>query len=241
MTEEPYYHRALLKISGEGLMGEKNAIDPSVLNRLALEIKAVHDCGVQLCLVVGGGNIFRGVAGASNGMNRATADYIGMLATVMNAMALQEALEKNGVDTRIQSALPIDAVAEPYIRRKALHHLSENRIVIFAAGTGKPYFTTDTCAILRATEMECDVCLKSTQVDGIYDTDPKSNKNAQRYDTVSYDEVLNKKLKVMDITAVSMAAQVELPVIVFNQGRPGAFKDAIFGKGVYTIMSNRKS
>lgn len=238
MTEEPRYRRVLLKISGEGLMGEKNAIDPPVLNRLAQEIKSVHDCGVQLCLVVGGGNIFRGVAGASNGMNRATADYIGMLATVMNAMALQEALEKTGVDTRVQSALPITAVAEPYIRRRALHHLEKNRIVIFAAGTGNPYFTTDTCAVLRATEMECDVCLKSTQVDGIYDSDPRTNPNARRYDVVSYDDVLNRKLKVMDATAVSMAANADLPVIVFNQSRPGAFKDVIFGKGVYTVMEN---
>ncbi len=236
MTQEPLYHRILLKVSGEGLMGEGKSIDPNKLTQLALEIKTVYDKGVQVCVVVGGGNIFRGVSGASNGMNRATADYIGMLATLMNALALQESLEKVGIPTRVQSALSITVVAEPFIRRRALRHLEKGRIVIFAAGIGNPYFTTDTCAALRAIEMECNVCLKATQVDGIYDGDPKKNPQAKIYKTISYDEALHKKLKVMDATAIAMASDAGLPVIVFNQSVLGSFADVVCGHGTFTIM-----
>ncbi len=234
--EQPSYHRVLFKLSGEGLADSAHAISPETLARLATQIKQVHDLGVEVCLVVGGGNIFRGVAGASRGMDRATADYIGMLATVMNALALQEALEKQGVPTRVQSALPITAVAEPYIRRKALRHLEKGRVVIFAAGTGSPYFTTDTCAVLRATEMNCDACFKSTQVDGVYDSDPKKNPNAKLYQQVSYAEALEKKLAVMDLTAIAMAQNAMLPIVVFNQAKPNAFTDVIFSRGTFTIM-----
>lgn len=233
---KPKYKRVLFKLSGEGLADQTHSISPETLTRLAEEIKAVYDTGVQICLVVGGGNIFRGVSGASHGMNRATADYIGMLATVMNALSFQEALEKVGVPTRVQSALPIMAVAEPFIRRKALRHLEKNRVVIFAAGTGNPYFTTDTCAVLRATEMGCEVCFKSTQVDGVYDDDPRKNPKAKLYKEVSYKEALDKKLKVMDLTAIAMAQDSGLPIIVFNQKGKNAFLNVVCGKGTFTIM-----
>ena len=230
------YQRVLFKLSGEGLADETHSISPETLSRLATEIKSVYDLGVEICLVVGGGNIFRGVSGASRGMDRATADYIGMLATVMNALSLQEALEKVGVPTRVQSALPITAVAEPFIRRKALRHLEKKRVVIFAAGTGSPYFTTDTCAVLRATEMACDACFKSTQVDGVYDDDPRKNPNAKLYKEVSYKEALDKKLKVMDLTAIAMAQDSGLPIIVFNQQGKGAFLNVVCGQGTFTVM-----
>ena len=237
MAGTPIYKRILLKISGEGLMSPEKTIDSKILGKIATEIKEVVSMGVQVCLVVGGGNIFRGISGASAGMNRATGDYMGMLATVINALALQEALEKQGVLTRVQSAIPMDAVAERFIRRKALSHLEKGRVVIFAAGTGNPYFTTDTCAALRATEMNCDVFFKSTQVDGIYEENPKENPNARRYDKVSYATVLKKGLKVMDLTAVAMAQEGKLPVLVFNQGKAGALKDTVCGEGVSTLMS----
>ena len=237
MTGTPIYRRILLKVSGEGLMSPEKTIDPKILEKIAFEIKEVVRMGVQVCLVVGGGNIFRGLAGASAGMNRATGDYMGMLATVINALALQESLEKQGVETRVQSAIPMDAVAERFIRRKALRHLEKGRVVIFAAGTGNPYFTTDTCAALRAIEMNCDVFFKSTQVDGIYDDNPKENPNAKRYEKVSYATVLKKGLKVMDLTAVAMAKEGKLPVLVFNQAKKGALKEAVCGGGVKTLMS----
>ena len=233
---KPKYKRVLFKLSGEGLADETHSISPETLVRLAGEIKAVYDEGIEICLVVGGGNIFRGVSGASRGMDRATADYIGMLATVMNALSLQEALEKVGVPTRVQSALAITAVAEPFIRRRALRHLEKKRVVIFAAGTGSPYFTTDTCAVLRATEMGCDACFKSTQVDGVYDDDPRKNPNAKLYKEVSYQEALDKKLKVMDLTAIAMAQDSGLPIIVFNQKGKGAFLNVVCGDGTFTVM-----
>lgn len=236
MKANPLYRRVLLKISGEGLMGPSGTIDPSVLNRLAAEIKSVHEMGVQVCVVVGGGNIFRGVALASHGMNRSTGDYIGMLATIMNAMALQEAIEKMGMEARVQSALPVAAVAEPFIRRRALRHLEKGRVVIFAGGTGNPFFTTDTAAVLRAVELECGACLKSTQVDGVYDADPKLKPKAKRYDRISYDDVLVQKLKVMDVAAIEMAQNARLPIIVFNQSVPGAFKQVIEGVGKFTLI-----
>ena len=233
---QPKYKRVLFKLSGEGLADDTHSISPETLMRLAGEIKSVYDTGIEICLVVGGGNIFRGISGASHGMDRATADYMGMLATVINALSLQEALEKVGVPTRVQSALAITAVAEPFIRRKALRHLEKKRVVIFAAGTGSPYFTTDTCAVLRATEMCCDVCFKSTQVDGVYDDDPRKNPNAKLYKQVSYQEALDKKLKVMDLTAIAMAQDSGLPIIVFNQKGQGAFLNVVCGEGTFTVM-----
>lgn len=218
-------------------MSPGKSIDPLVLNKIAAEVKEVVDMGVEVCLVVGGGNIFRGLAGASEGMNRVTGDYMGMLATVINALALQEGLEKIGVPSRVQTAFPILSVAEQFIQRKALSHMQKGRVVIFAAGTGNPYFTTDTCSALRAIEMGCDVFMKSTQVDGIYDSNPKENPNARRYEKVSYATVLAKGLKVMDLTAVAMAQEGKLPVLVFDQGKAGELKKVVCGEGTFTIMS----
>jgi uridylate kinase len=204
------------------------------VERIAAEVKTVHDIGVEICMVIGGGNIFRGLQGSAQGMERTTADYMGMLATVMNALAMQSSLEGQGVHTRVVSAIPMDQVCEPYIRRRAVRHLEKKRVVIFAAGTGNPYFTTDTAATLRASEMACEAIFKGTQVDGIYDKDPKKYADAVRYDIVSYDEVLQKRLKVMDASAIALARDNNLPIIVFSLDEAGGFKGILSGKGTYT-------
>ena len=234
----PQYNRILLKISGESLMGERQfGLDPAMVNRVATEIATIVNYGVEVCVVIGGGNIFRGVSGAANGMERATADYMGMLATVMNALAMQSSLEQNGLQSRVQSALPISAVCEPYIRRRAVRHMEKKRIVIFAAGTGNPFFTTDTAAALRATEMGCDAILKATKVDGVYDADPEQNKNAKRYDALSYLEVLSRDLKVMDAPAISLAKENSIPILVFSIQKPGTLADIVRGDGLHTLIS----
>ena len=234
----PQYNRILLKISGESLMGERQfGLDPAMVNRVATEIATIVNYGVEVCVVIGGGNIFRGVSGAANGMERATADYMGMLATVMNALAMQSSLEQNGLQSRVQSALPISAVCEPYIRRRAVRHMEKKRIVIFAAGTGNPFFTTDTAAALRATEMGCDAILKATKVDGVYEADPEQNKNAKRYDALSYLEVLSRDLKVMDAPAISLAKENSIPILVFSIQKPGTLADVVRGDGLHTLIS----
>ena len=233
----PLYPRVLLKISGEALMGDQGSgLHPPTVQRIAEEVKQVHDMGVQICLVIGGGNIFRGLSGAAHGMERATADYMGMLATVMNALGMQGALEALGIYTRVISAIPMDQVCEPYIRRRAIRHLEKNRVCIFAAGTGNPYFTTDTAATLRAMEMGCGAIFKGTQVDGIYDSDPKTNPQAQRFDRISYDQVLQRNLKVMDASAIAMARDNKLPIVVFSLRAPRAFAHVLRGEGKFTIV-----
>jgi uridylate kinase len=234
---KPLYRRVLLKISGEALMGDENfGLDLATVDRIASEIKRATEIGVEVCLVIGGGNIFRGLQGAARGMERASADYMGMLATVMNALAMQSALEKIGVETRVQSAIPMEAVCEPYIRRRALRHLEKGRVVIFAAGLGAPYFTTDTPAALRAAEMGCDALLKGTQVDGVYSADPKKEPNAIRYDRLTYLDVLARDLRVMDASAISLARDNGIPIIVFPLHKPGAFVDVLCGIGPSTII-----
>lgn len=231
------YKRVLLKLSGEGLMGdEKFGISPKELRTLALQIKDIVSSGVELCVVVGGGNIFRGAKGAAKGMNRTVADQVGMLATLMNALCLQNALEENGVSVRVSSGLSVPQVCENYMYRKAMRHLEKKRVVIFAGGTGNPYFTTDTGAVLRASEMQCDVVLKSTQVDGVYSADPKTDTKAVRYDEISYDDVIGKQLKVMDLTAVALAKENNIPIIVFSQHEKDSLKKIVQGKGLYTII-----
>jgi uridylate kinase len=233
----PPVKRVLLKLSGEVLMGEQQfGIDPATVAALAKEVKAAKDSGLEICLVIGGGNIFRGMAGAAAGMDRAQADYMGMLATVMNALAMQNALEQLGVNTRVQSAVQMDQVCEPVIRRRAERHLEKGRVVIFAAGVGSPYFTTDSGAALRAAEMKCDALLKGTSVDGVYDDDPKRNPNAKRFDTVSYDRVLADNLKVMDASAVALCRDNGIPIVVFSIREPGNLARVLAGKGVQTIV-----
>lgn len=240
MAVEPLYRRVLLKVSGEALLGEQSyGIDPAVTDRIAADIVAVRALGVEVALVVGGGNIFRGVSGAAAGIERATADYMGMLATVMNALAMQAALERVDVTTRVVSAIPMDAVCEPYIRRRAERHLERGRVVIFAAGTGNPFFTTDTAAALRASEMNCDALLKGTQVDGVYSADPATDPNATRYDHLTYLDVLARDLNVMDASAVSLARENDIPIIVFSIHEAGGFADVVMGKGAYTIVTNK--
>lgn len=234
---KPIYKRIMLKLSGEGLMGDKEfGMSPEVIDALARQIKTVYNAGVEICVVVGGGNIFRGAKEASKGMNRTVADHVGMLATVMNALYIQNALEKIDVPARVLSGLNIPEVCEHYIYRRALRHLEKKRVVIFAAGTGNPYFTTDTGAALRASEMQCDVIFKSTQVDGVYDSDPKTNPNAKRFDTISFDEVIEKQLKVMDITAVALAKENNIPIVVFAQRGEDALAKAVSGEGSFTII-----
>ena len=229
------FKRVLLKISGEALMGDQGyGLHPPTVERIAAEVKTVHDLGAEICMVIGGGNIFRGLQGSAQGMERTTADYMGMLATVMDALAMQSSLEEQGVHTRVVSAIPMDQVCEPYIRRRAVRHLEKKRVVIFAAGTGNPYFTTDTAATLRASEMACEAIFKGTQVDGIYDKDPKRHSDAVRYDAVTYDEVLQKRLKVMDASAIALARDNNLPIIVFSLDEPGGFKGILSGNGTYT-------
>ncbi|ALE15992.1 Uridine monophosphate kinase [Altererythrobacter epoxidivorans] len=229
--------RILLKLSGEVLMGEQEyGIDPAYVARLAEEVKAAKDAGYEICLVIGGGNIFRGVAGAARGLDRTTGDYMGMLATVMNALAMQNALEQLGVQTRVQSAIPMASVCEPYIRRRAERHLQKGRIVIFAAGTGNPFFTTDTGAALRAAEMNCDALLKGTSVDGIYSADPKTDPNATRFETITYDKVLSDNLKVMDAAAVALCRENHIPIVVFSIREKGNVARVLDGSGVQTIV-----
>lgn len=230
------YKRVMLKISGEALMGDQGfGLHPPTVQRIAQEIKSVHDLGVEICLVIGGGNIFRGLAGSAQGMERTTADYMGMLATVMNALGMQSALEEAGVYTRVISAIRMDEVAEPYIRRRAVRHLEKKRVCIFAAGTGNPYFTTDTAATLRASEMTCEaIFMGKNGVDGVYDKDPKKHDDAVRYDHVSYDDVLAKRLQVMDASAIALARDNNLPLIVFGLDEPGGFRGILAGEGTYT-------
>ncbi len=233
------YKRILLKLSGEVLMGEQSfGIDTDTVARVAEEVKAAKDTGLQLCLVIGGGNIFRGMAGAAKGMDRAQADYMGMLATVMNALAMQNALEQLGVQTRVQSAIQMDAVCEPVIRRRAERHLEKGRVVIFAAGVGAPYFTTDSGAALRAAEMKCDALFKGTSVDGVYDADPKKVTTAKRYDSLSYDRVLSDNLKVMDASAVALCRDNDIPIVVFSIRERGNILKVLDGSGTYTVVTN---
>lgn len=234
---KPLYKRILLKLSGEGLMGDKSfGMSAEVIKDLAEQIKEVRDSGVEVCIVVGGGNIFRGAKEASKGMNRTVADQVGMLATVMNALYIQNALEAIGAPSRVLSGLSIPQVCETYMYRRALRHLEKGRIIIFAGGTGNPYFTTDTGAALRASEMQCEALLKATQVDGVYSADPKKDKNAQKYDVINYDEVIQKGLAVMDLTAVALAKENNIPIVVFSQHGAKALKDAVCGKGKFTII-----
>ncbi|WP_215904816.1 UMP kinase [Meinhardsimonia xiamenensis] len=227
----------MLKISGEALMGDQGyGLHPPTVERIAREVKSVHELGVEICMVIGGGNIFRGLSGAAQGMERTTADYMGMLATVMNALAMQSALEGLGVFTRVISAIRMDEICEPYIRRRAVRHLEKKRVCIFAAGTGNPYFTTDTAATLRASEMGCEAIFKGTKVDGVYDKDPAKFPDAKRYDEVSYDEVLQKNLKVMDASAIALARDNDKPIIVFSLDEPGGFRGILSGEGTYTLV-----
>jgi len=231
------YKRVLLKISGESLMGNQDyGIDTAMVSRVASEIADVVSQDIQVCLVIGGGNIFRGMSAAAVGMERATGDYMGMLATVMNALAMQNALEQLRIDTRVQSALPIDAVCEPYIRRRAMRHMERGRVVIFAAGTGNPFFTTDTAAALRASEMNCNVLMKGTRVDGVYSADPEKEADAVRFNSLSYLDVLSQDLKVMDATAISLARENNIPILVFSVTQTGGFDRALRHKGEFTLI-----
>lgn len=237
MSLPPIYQRVMLKLSGEALMGGRDyGLDSVTCHAIAADVRGVVDLGVQVCLVIGGGNIFRGIAGAAAGMDRAQADYMGMLATVMNALAMQSALEKAGLPTRVQSAIPMQSLCEPYIRRRAIRHMEKGRVVIFAGGTGNPFFTTDTAAALRAAEMQCDALLKGTQVDGVYAADPRKNPNAERYETLTYLDMLSRDLAVMDAAAISLARENRLPIIVFNIHEPGAFTAVMRGEGKFTTV-----
>lgn len=229
------FKRVMLKISGEALMGDQGfGLHPPTVERIAREVQSVHDLGVEICMVIGGGNVFRGLQGSAQGMERTTADYMGMLATVMNALAMQSALEGFGIHTRVISAITMNEVAEPYIRRRAVRHLEKKRVCIFAAGTGNPYFTTDTAAALRANEMACEAIFMGKQVDGVYDKDPKKHDDAVRYDKITYDDVLQKRLGVMDASAIALARDNDLPIIVFSLDEPGGFRGILAGEGTYT-------
>ncbi len=237
--QTPRFQRILLKLSGEALMGDTGyGISPPVLRQIAREVADVHQLGVQVGVVLGGGNIFRGVAGSTEGMDRATADYMGMLATVMNALAMQDALERQGVFTRVESAIEMKELAEPYIRRRAIRHLEKGRVVIFAAGTGSPYFTTDTAAALRAMEMNAEVILKATKVDGVYSADPVEDPEAVRFSKLTYIDVLKRKLRVMDSTAISLCMDNKLPIIVFNLTQPGNVRRVVCGEEVGTVVGD---
>lgn len=240
-TTQPHFKRVLLKLSGEALAGEKAfGISPDVIDRIAKEIRAVHELGVQIAVVIGGGNIFRGIAGTAQGMDRATSDYMGMLATVLNSLALQDCLEKLDVFTRVMSAIEMHELCEPYIRRRAVRHLEKNRVVIFAAGTGNPYFTTDTAASLRAMEVNAEVIMKATKVDGVFDDDPVKNPQAKLFKTLDYIDVLKKNLKVMDSTAISLCMDNDLPLLVFNLNTEGNFKRVVMGEDIGTIVRRPK-
>jgi uridylate kinase len=234
----PYYKRILLKLSGEALMGDQPyGIDPAVATRIAQDVAEIQSLGVQTAIVIGGGNIFRGLAASARGMDRSTGDYMGMLATVINALALQDALEKNGVPTRVLTAIEMRQVAEPFIRRRAVRHLEKGRVVVFAAGTGNPYFTTDTAAALRAMEMKAEVILKATKVDGIYSADPVKTPEATRYERISYLQVLQERLQVMDATAISLCMDNKLPILVFNMKTPGNIKRVVMGEAIGTVVT----
>jgi uridylate kinase len=238
MKPAPRYRRVLLKVSGEALMGAQSyGIDVGTVERIASDIQDAVKKDVQVCLVVGGGNIFRGLSGAAAGIDRATADYMGMLATIMNALAVQAALERVGLPTRVQSAIPMMSICEPYIRRRAIRHMEKGRVVIFAAGTGNPFFTTDTAAALRAAEMGCDAMFKATQVDGVYSDDPKRVKNAERYDFLSYHEVLSRDLKVMDASAISLSRENGIPIVVFSIHERGNLSAILDGRGRCTVIA----
>ena len=239
MSETPPYKRVLLKVSGEALMGDREyGLDSETVERVAAEVKAVVALGIEVCLVIGGGNIFRGISGAAHGMERASADYMGMLATVINSLAMQSALERLGVQTRVQSAIPMSTVCEPYIRRRAVRHMEKGRVVIFGAGTGNPFFTTDTAAALRASEMGCDALLKATKVDGVYDADPHLVSGAKRFERLSYHDVLARDLQVMDASAISLARENRIPILVFSIFESGGFADVVQGKGRFTIVDD---
>ena len=241
MSLAPEYRRVLLKVSGEALMGEREyGLDTDTVAAIAGDVGDVVAMGVEVCLVIGGGNIFRGVAGAAGGMDRAQADYMGMLATVMNALAMQNALERKNVPTRVQSAIPMSSVCEPYIRRRAMRHMEKGRVVVFAAGTGNPFFTTDTAAALRAAEMGCDCLLKGTQVDGVYTADPRKVSTAKRFEELTYLDVLSLDLNVMDAAAISVARENHLPILVFNIHAPGAFAQVMRGEGKFTKIVERQ-
>jgi uridylate kinase len=238
MSGTPKYRRILLKLSGEGLMGDRAyGLHPETVDRIADEIKAVFEMGVQVALVIGGGNIFRGVSAAAVGIERTSADYMGMLATVINALALQSVIERKGVQTRVLSAIPLATVCEPYVRRRAIRHMEKGRVVILAAGTGNPFFSTDTAAALRAVEMDCDVLMKGTQVDGVYSADPKKVSNAKRFDRLTYHDVLSGDLKVMDASAIVLARENNVPILVFCIQIPGSFADVVIGGGTCTEIS----
>jgi len=233
------YRRVLLKISGEALMGGRDyGLEPEMVEQIARDVKVVRDLGVEICVVIGGGNIFRGLAGSASGMERATADYMGMLATVINSLAMQNALERLDVATRVQSAIPMATVAEPYIRRRAVRHMEKGRVVIFGAGTGNPFFTTDTAAALRASEMGCDLLLKGTKVDGVYDADPVKNPEARRFETLTYHQVLSRDLMVMDHAAISVARENAIPIMVFSIYQEGAFAEVVRGQGRCTVITS---
>ena len=237
MSEETEYKRVLLKVSGEALMGDRQyGIDVATVDRIASEVKDALSLGVEVCMVIGGGNIFRGLSGAADGMDRASADYMGMLATIMNALAMQNGLERLGVPTRVLSAIPMTSVCEPYIRRRAIRHIEKARVVIFAAGTGNPFFTTDTAAALRAAEMSCDALMKGTNVDGVYSADPKTDPSAERFDRLSYIDVLTKDLKVMDASAVSLSRENGIPIVVFSIQTSGGFMNVLRGTGKNTVV-----
>lgn len=240
LSPQAQYKRVLLKMSGEVLMGEKEfGLDSKTLNRVARDIKEVIDMGVEVCVSVGAGNIFRGVSGAAEGMDRTQADYMGMLGIVINALALQSALEQLKVETRVMSAIPMSAICEPYIRRKAMRHMEKGRVVIFAAGTGNPYFTSDTTAALRASEMNCAAILKGTKVDGVYTADPNKDSTAKRFEQISYMDVLTKDLRVMDATAISLARENNIPIMIFNVRQEGNFGKVMRGEGTFTTVSNK--
>src|SRR6185312_953848 len=237
MPDQPKYARVLLKVSGEALMGDRSyGIDLGTVERIADDVKAAYEAGTQICMVIGGGNIFRGLSAAAKGIDRATADYMGMLATVMNALAMQAALERIEVPCRVQSAIPMASVCEPYIRRVAIRHMEKGRVVIFAAGTGNPFFTTDTAAALRAAEMACDALLKGTQVDGVYSADPKKDPKAERYESLSYHEVLSRDLQVMDASAISLSRENRIPILIFSIHDKGALAAVMRGEGRATII-----
>src|SRR5690606_13409032 len=237
----PRYRRVLLKISGEALMGGRDyGLDPATVDRIAADVQVVHAMGIEVCLVIGGGNIFRGLSGAAQGMERATADHMGMLATVINSLAMQNALEKLGVPVRVQPAIPMAAVCEPYIRRRAVRHMEKGRVVIFGAGTGNPFFTTDTSAALRASEMPADALLKGTKVDGVYDADPVKVPTAKRYERLNYLDVISRDLGVMDHAAISLARENSIPVLVFSIAQPGSFAEVVQGRGSFTIVTDEE-
>lgn len=240
MANKNKFRRVLLKLSGEVLLGDGQfGMNPDTVARIAQDIGKVHGAGVEVCVVVGGGNIFRGVSDAARNIERASADYMGMLATVINSLAMQSTMEANGLSARVLSAIPMSTVCEPYIRRRALHHMAKGRVVIFAAGTGNPYFTTDTAAALRASEMQCDCLLKGTKVDGVYDSDPFIDDAARRFDRLSYLDVLAKDLKVMDASAISLCRENGIPILVFSIENDGAFADAVAGRGQFTMINEK--